>query len=31
VPVIHFGTDTNGMLELIRDAGGDVIGVGLAH
>jgi uroporphyrinogen decarboxylase len=27
VPVIHFGTDTNGMLELIRDAGGDVIGV----
>lgn len=27
VPVIHFGTDTNGMLELLRDAGGDVIGV----
>ena len=27
VPVIHFGTNTNGMLELIRDAGGDVIGV----
>jgi uroporphyrinogen decarboxylase len=27
VPIIHFGTDTNGMLELIRDAGGDVIGV----
>lgn len=27
VPVIHFGTDTNGMLDLIRDAGGDVIGV----
>lgn len=27
VPVIHFGTGTNGLLELIRDAGGDVIGV----
>lgn len=27
VPVIHFGTDTAGMLELLRDAGGDVIGV----
>lgn len=27
VPLIHFGTGTNGMLELIRDAGGDVIGV----
>jgi len=27
VPLIHFGTNTNGMLELIRDAGGDVIGV----
>ncbi len=27
VPVIHFGTNTNGMLELIREAGGDVIGV----
>lgn len=27
VPIIHFGTDTNGILELIRDAGGDVIGV----
>jgi uroporphyrinogen decarboxylase len=26
-PVIHFGTNTNGMLETIRDAGGDVIGV----
>ena len=26
VPVIHFGTNTNGILELIRDAGGDVIG-----
>ncbi|GAB4437485.1 MAG: uroporphyrinogen decarboxylase [Anaerolineae bacterium] len=27
VPIIHFGTDTGGMLEHIRDAGGDVIGV----
>jgi uroporphyrinogen decarboxylase len=27
VPIIHFGTNTNGMLPLIRDAGGDVIGV----
>ncbi len=27
VPIIHFGTGTNGILELIRDAGGDVIGV----
>lgn len=27
VPIIHFGTDTSGMLELMRDAGGDVIGV----
>jgi uroporphyrinogen decarboxylase len=27
VPIIHFGTDTNGMLALIREAGGDVIGV----
>jgi uroporphyrinogen decarboxylase len=27
VPIIHFGTDTAGMLELLRDAGGDVIGV----
>ncbi|MCA9885045.1 MAG: uroporphyrinogen decarboxylase [Anaerolineae bacterium] len=27
VPVIHFGTNTNGMLDLIRDAGGDIIGV----
>lgn len=27
VPLIHFGTDTGGMLELIRDAGGDVVGV----
>ncbi len=27
VPIIHFGTNTGGMLEQIRDAGGDVIGV----
>lgn len=27
VPIIHFGTGTAGMLPLIRDAGGDVIGV----
>jgi uroporphyrinogen decarboxylase len=27
VPVIHFGTDTSGILELIHEAGGDVIGV----
>ncbi len=27
VPIIHFGTDTAGMLHLIREAGGDVIGV----
>jgi uroporphyrinogen decarboxylase len=27
VPIIHFGTGTSGMLELIRQAGGDVIGV----
>lgn len=27
VPIIHFGTNTNGMLPLIRAAGGDVIGV----
>lgn len=27
VPIIHFGTKTNGMLELIRDAGSDVVGV----
>jgi uroporphyrinogen decarboxylase len=27
VPVIHFGTNTNGMLELMKEAGGDVIGV----
>jgi uroporphyrinogen decarboxylase len=27
VPVIHFGTGTSGMLEVIKEAGGDVIGV----
>ena len=27
VPIIHFGTDTGGMLPLIQEAGGDVIGV----
>jgi uroporphyrinogen decarboxylase len=27
VPIIHFGTETGGMLDLIRQAGGDVIGV----
>jgi uroporphyrinogen decarboxylase len=27
VPIIHFGTDTNGMLHLMRAAGGDVVGV----
>ena len=27
VPVIHFGTNTSGMLPLIQKAGGDVIGV----
>ncbi len=27
VPVIHFGTDTGGLLPLLREAGGDVIGV----
>ncbi|MDX2035797.1 MAG: uroporphyrinogen decarboxylase [Isosphaeraceae bacterium] len=27
VPVIHFGTDTNSLLELQRDAGGHVIGL----
>ena len=27
VPVIHFGTNTAGMLELMRDAGSDVVGV----
>jgi len=27
IPVIHFGTMTGGLLELMRDAGGDVIGI----
>lgn len=27
VPVIHFGTDTGGLLECLRAAGGDVIGL----
>lgn len=27
VPVIHFGTGTSSLLELMRDAGGDVIGI----
>lgn len=27
VPIIHFGTGTSGMLKLIQQAGGDVIGV----
>jgi len=27
VPVIHFGTGTTGLLELLREAGGDVIGL----
>jgi uroporphyrinogen decarboxylase len=27
VPVIHFGTGTSALLELMREAGGDVIGV----
>lgn len=27
IPVIHFGTGTGGLLELMREAGGDVIGV----
>ncbi len=27
VPLIHFGTNTGGMLDLLREAGGDVIGV----
>jgi len=27
VPVIHFGTGTSGLLELMREAGGDVIGL----
>jgi uroporphyrinogen decarboxylase len=27
VPVLHFGTGTNSLIELMREAGGDVIGV----
>jgi uroporphyrinogen decarboxylase len=27
VPIIHFGTNTSSMLELLQEAGGDVIGV----
>jgi uroporphyrinogen decarboxylase len=27
VPIIHFSTDTSGMFELVRDAGGDVISI----
>lgn len=27
VPIIHFSTHTSGMLELVKEAGGDVIGV----
>ncbi len=27
VPVIHFGTDTSSLLELMKEAGGDVIGL----
>jgi uroporphyrinogen decarboxylase len=27
VPLIHFGTNTSGMLPLLQDAGGDVIGI----
>ncbi|MBA2679651.1 MAG: uroporphyrinogen decarboxylase [Ktedonobacteraceae bacterium] len=27
VPIIHFGTNTSGMLNLIQEAGGDIIGV----
>ncbi len=27
MPIIHFGTNTGGMLDLIAEAGGDVIGV----
>ena len=30
-PVIHFGTGTGGLLPLMRDAGGDVIGVDWRH
>ena len=27
IPVIHFGTGTSGFLELLKEAGGDIIGV----
>ncbi len=27
VPIIHFGTSTSGMLDLIKQAGGDIIGI----
>ncbi len=27
VPLIHFGTNTSGMLDLLQEAGGDVIGI----
>jgi uroporphyrinogen decarboxylase len=27
VPIIHFGTDTSGILPLIQEAGGDIIGI----
>ncbi|GCF10980.1 uroporphyrinogen decarboxylase [Dictyobacter arantiisoli] len=27
VPIIHFGTNTGGMLDLLQEAGGDVIGI----
>jgi len=27
VPIIHFGTETSGMLRLMREAGGDVMGI----
>jgi uroporphyrinogen decarboxylase len=27
LPILHFGTGTGGLLELMRDAGGDVVGV----
>lgn len=27
VPIIHFGTNTSGMLDLLQEAGGDIIGI----
>jgi uroporphyrinogen decarboxylase len=27
VPIIHFGTNTSGMLDLMQEAGGDIIGI----